>query len=385
MKRKLPDQSDGDSGEVKINTAVQPQEFVYDIKARARKVTGTVSLTSNPREKIATLKGFLIKRGKSFYEHCDEINDELHEASFLFFEENGKLKKEFSDRNGISPGCNSREFLHIYSVEVEKPYRGRELSLKLCNEVFKYLRGRFSFVLMKPIQLNVEPDSSNEERDASRVSLARHFARLGFKQCSSNPASVEVSYWYIDATVRPEDAPILSKEIVQKLEVCLPVRAPSRSAATKGLIDLISERSCCTVFSVEHLYDASFRTRAQALIDSGADINASCALHFAVANKQNDLIEPLIALGANVNNSDYTGNTALHCAAEAVNPEAIQQLRLRGADKSICNMEGKSALASAKAAHKKLQALNKMMGLAPTLAQVAICNTDMQRCIAALQ
>ena len=72
--------------------------------------------------------------------------------------------------------------------------------------------------------------------------------------------------------------------------------------------------------NISDLYDAAKNGNldtVQALIDSGADVNQAdehgkTALHYAAASCNNDVLELLIARGVNVNQADNDGRLAIH-------------------------------------------------------------------------
>ena len=85
----------------------------------------------------------------------------------------------------------------------------------------------------------------------------------------------------------------------------------------------------------------------QALLDSGADVNAKdendmTALHWAASGGNEELVELLISKGADVNAKEEVGWTPLHYAA-AMNHKAIAELLLaKGADVNAKAKDGKT-------------------------------------------
>ena len=58
-------------------------------------------------------------------------------------------------------------------------------------------------------------------------------------------------------------------------------------------------------------------------------------------NNSLKLIEALLSAGAKVNIKDFIGNTALHLAATEGRKDVVEVLLAHGADKAVANMEGK--------------------------------------------
>ena len=87
----------------------------------------------------------------------------------------------------------------------------------------------------------------------------------------------------------------------------------------------------------------------QMLLAAGADVNAPnqaghYALGSAAAHGKADYVRMLLAAGADVNTTDVNGDTALLNAAWAKNPEPLQLLLAAGAQVNIVNKKGETAL-----------------------------------------
>ena len=67
-------------------------------------------------------------------------------------------------------------------------------------------------------------------------------------------------------------------------------------------------------------------------------------LHLAALNKHGQTIETFLVLGADIHAKDYTGLTPLHAAASNKNLEAYCFLIDRGADPTMQNESGRTAL-----------------------------------------
>ncbi|GMH55459.1 hypothetical protein TrST_g6445 [Triparma strigata] len=85
--------------------------------------------------------------------------------------------------------------------------------------------------------------------------------------------------------------------------------------------------------------------RVQAILPSKgfnhSDSNGYTCLHAAAAYKRMEVINWLLVSGADVNVKDNDGDTPLHHCESL---EVAQLLVAKGADKTLCNSEGKTAM-----------------------------------------
>ena len=103
---------------------------------------------------------------------------------------------------------------------------------------------------------------------------------------------------------------------------------------------------------------------AKALIDAGADVNARSAndfsvlpLHSAVAGNHDEVVEVLLAAGADVNATQRHGYTPLHGAAQNGSDRSVDRLLAAGADAQARNDDGRTAADLAEeAGHQELAA-----------------------------
>jgi hypothetical protein len=96
------------------------------------------------------------------------------------------------------------------------------------------------------------------------------------------------------------------------------------------------------------------RNIIQLLIARGADMNnvsdSHTGLMAAIVYDNNEVIDILIHAGANINAKGLVGYTPLHFASRENNLEAVQQLLAAGANRTILNDAGQTALDLAKTA-----------------------------------
>jgi len=93
----------------------------------------------------------------------------------------------------------------------------------------------------------------------------------------------------------------------------------------------------------------------KALIAAGADVNAAAknplkvaALHAAVAGGKLDIVKAILEAGADPNAQQQAGFRAMHEAGTRANRPLAELLLAHGADPSLPNDEGKSAIALAR-------------------------------------
>ncbi|KAF5281783.1 hypothetical protein FQR65_LT14530 [Abscondita terminalis] len=92
-----------------------------------------------------------------------------------------------------------------------------------------------------------------------------------------------------------------------------------------------------------HLMENSRRSVVKILIDTGADVNAVCVatgnscLHYAVDNRDDDVIGDLVRAGAVVNMQNRNGETPLHSAIRFGSISLVRLLLGSGADPNIAD------------------------------------------------
>ena len=115
----------------------------------------------------------------------------------------------------------------------------------------------------------------------------------------------------------------------------------SQLIAIVGAVVLIG---CKSISIHQVVFDGNIGAIKQHL-DSGAEVDAKdnkfvgTFLHWAAAGGQKEIVELLIAKGADVNATDGDGDTALHLAGSTTASTAITELLIsKGADVNAINM-----------------------------------------------
>lgn len=84
------------------------------------------------------------------------------------------------------------------------------------------------------------------------------------------------------------------------------------------------------------------------------DEEGNTPLILAAATKQDDVVQVLLAMGANVHAKNDLGETVLHHAVDQAEADMIRQLRAAGADPQAESNEGKTPLAMASSRHVRV-------------------------------
>ncbi len=260
----------------------------FEYKNSIRRIEGRVKLND---EIIGTISGNIIRRGGAFYSHCDSISEEIQHCSVLFFKSDGKLSSEMKEK--VHTSCNQNGYLHVDQVKINKVHRGKDLGLKLFQKVLEQLFGKWSIAFIQPMPLNAEKSDIPFREGVTK--LSQYFSRLGFIQGSNNEASDKNEFWYLDKTAYTPNI-LISKEQSKQLIVTLPIPKRIVTDADKQLTELVTNADTGDPIHSNTLVNV-FKSEVPVMLRAGADLNSSTALHYAVANKKNALIVPLIELG----------------------------------------------------------------------------------------
>jgi len=204
---------------------------------------------------VAVLSADLVERfGDSIYGVCDDRSSELINLARFLVNDDGTLRKALKnvikDPSRIA-AAGSGGLLFLDEVHVLRARRGRDLSLDLTLELLRWLDGEWTLAVSHVVPW----DHSDQEResaprtDAERISLCRHFARLGFQQVGRNTS------WFLESSRLPpawlpRDAVAGANPLYVFLEHT-PTPAPPLSDLDQKLRDLAI--AAATVTDVEEL------------------------------------------------------------------------------------------------------------------------------------
>lgn len=173
------------------------------------------------------------------------------------------------------------------------------------------------------------------------------------------------------AVLKARDAsgatPILVAIYYQKPDVAAALAAVAGpldifEASALGDVDRISQllredRSLASAYAPDGFYPVGLAAffghldAVKTLIAAGADVNAAArnsfkvrAIHAAVAGKNMDIVRAVIAAGADVNAAQQAGFRPIHEAGTSGKRELAELLLKHGADPTLKNDEGKSAI-----------------------------------------
>jgi hypothetical protein len=350
----------------------------YDVSSGALGVEVDARHDGN---KVGYLTGHLLKRPRgNFYQCADAISGELQELSVIFCDSRGIASRVDHPRLKEAPRCiYSGGFYHIEKVEVKPDHRGHDLGLRIIHESLLFLKNDWSLVVMQPGPLSHRSSkwpvgvgvddlwrelSPEQEEAISMAShkISVHYARMGFVQAGRTPRLC--SSWFMtsqfyfpsevtdpnDAIKRwiPKTAAMATIDVYVRPKKVIPtgldkelLEAVQRAMNSFFLISPVGLGSCAASSGADLM--ESF-AKIENLLQQGASIQRSRALHFAAANSRDDdakVLEALIRLaGGEVDNRDENGNTPLHVAAGAMAQAAVSMLVIAGANLEATNLEG---------------------------------------------
>jgi hypothetical protein len=306
-----------------------------------------------------------------FFEACDAESQELIDVGRALF--NSKGAPRYASLKA-DPSTHQGGFLYIKEHDIAARFRPEGDTGVVSQAITRLLdlptlRNRWTVAAyiadgrdpsdryraygMTRYRRRGEPATPEEgaARAAARLRFiaddCRPFVRLHFKEIISPAANA--GWLYVTKTLLQKR--MLSHQ--EALRVALRATTECEASEPQGLdADL-----CNTIRKAGADGDArrSVLKAVDQLVADGASVDRSCSLHCAAANLRSDLIGGLIDRGADVNMVDGNGNTALMIAAASVGKKCskydwaldlscVDALIARGADISLTNPEGLSAL-----------------------------------------
>ncbi|HEX7937770.1 MAG TPA: ankyrin repeat domain-containing protein, partial [Gemmatimonadaceae bacterium] len=139
----------------------------------------------------------------------------------------------------------------------------------------------------------------------------------------------------------------MKKSLAAVAILCLSFAAQSRAQDTRARTTLKVPSKTPTVANAAEMDDAA---KVRALIASGADVNqpqgdGMTALHWASEHGDAALVNALLAAKADVKATTHIGNyTPLHVAAKTGNPAVVEALLKAGADAKAVTTSGATAM-----------------------------------------
>jgi ankyrin repeat protein len=131
----------------------------------------------------------------------------------------------------------------------------------------------------------------------------------------------------------------------------------------RGMILVCVLSNIAHAADADQLYKAAQKSdvqTAKTLLDKGADVNSrsstgSYPIHAAAVNNDKDMLDLLIAKGANLGVQNKEGDTPLICATKygGGKEATVKVLLAAGADSGIADKKGKTALDYAKEKEQK--------------------------------
>ena len=331
-------------------------------------------------QKAGSFSAHLIDRdraGSMFHSACDAESGELQEFGCVLFSSSGAprhpvLKSDDSVARG--------GFMYIDRLKVDAKHRvdgatdvgaAALRALLSCPE----LSGRWTVASYiadsTAIQTAEERDedrarqmaaihggAETAEEKSSRVAGinermakdARQFLRAGFVEIAYNQGG------WLCLTERMVQSPPTShaKALAMPLRLTSSASAPSGGELTVTDGQLLEELMRSGIVTAAH--HASALATVDRFVALGADLTRAGVLQFCVANGHKELLEPMLARGAQISGKDgRSGTTALMIAAEKVPVQTsptdwrhdstmVATLIALGADKDVVDNDGVSAL-----------------------------------------
>lgn len=332
-------------------------EFDEELAELETKLYFQGTTSDAPETEVGNLKGHLLRRSRwygDFHAMADSVSIELQGLACMFCEGRGDITRVPTglEEKGETIG----NFLHIDSVQVAKDHRGKaDLGLHLVHHAlgFLHLRSddekRFSSTDFG-WKIAVMVPFGGEDT----LKVQRHFSRMGFRQAGRNLDQFHAFYLTASEyfSSRPYDKTSLgdatgrwkTKQEGEAIDIYVRPEQVEPTGADRVLNELVRlhvSRPCIdgampfigfSIVSLVGMY--------------GASIHNARALHTAAAANMTNtfLLSTLIGMGGNVNLGDECGLRPLHIAAASNNIAAISFLLAFGADKTLTDEKGDTAL-----------------------------------------
>ena len=256
----------------------------------------------------------------SFFQTCDSDSEELISAGRSFFSNDCALREPLRsavvDKSAVEKGG----FLYVFQVDVVKTERGKVLALGMLAASFEHLKDRVSLSAMLPAPWSEEDRQTNviADRPKKIERIARHFARLGFRQVAAQSDFIFVEKRCIPAVALPKLPP---SQVVMTLAVAAesdltPLDLELRKAM-RGLQDPSTGGVQPGLLSIGRL------------IGLGASADRSHALHFSsISDDYSSVLSFLLSPQGGAATVDLLDEGGVAALEIAVSSDAESNVRL---------------------------------------------------------
>ena len=284
------------------------------------------------------------KKAKNImYELCDSDSDDLMEAGTTLFDNKGRLQWAVISKAVDRVGVQSGNFIYLKYFDIYDPLsRHQGLSFTMLRALYSRLDNYHCSVcafLCTPFKFQsghyaendveyVTPPMDEATKARSSEKIARHFARIGFRQAGTS------SYMFLEMNQVPTSLYTIPPEATVFIRrVAAAIQNPPLNEHGEQIHQYIE--------SVLPFDEAAIR---QLVAVAGATLDDSCLLQSSAAYGNLPVMRLLLSLGAQVNRADSRGFTALMLACSAGAWDCVEHLLQVGADADIRDVEGNSAL-----------------------------------------
>jgi hypothetical protein len=328
--------------------------FRHNNEEQAANVEGIILFETKV---IGTLSAKRFTRGPGFF-GCADVTGETMTMAVLCFDDNGSTRAPLNEV--VLPSANIGSLLYIQNIQVNPDHRGKDLGLYFTNACLDCF-DMCSLFIIQPYPLNFweqyprdiwenlfeQPTPRPSEElmafHVAKTKVARHFARIGFKQIvATNDAR---NYWYLERERRMS----LTKCVVTKQDVAslvvlvkpIPPPPPILTEADKLLKKLLQRKA----WEQEDQLALFVNTLIE-LKNQGASFETTAALHILVANQAPcEVVKLVVNLGADPLYIDPATNcSVLHLAASNRDENLVIFLLEKGADKDQKDENGYTPL-----------------------------------------